>query len=150
MQKITSIDDAIAMIGQQLGVSRWTAIDQHRINQFADVTDDHQWMHTDGERAKTHSPRIHDRARLPDAVTDPVDEQRQLPDRRHDEDQLRAQQDSIPRRGHFGQPDPGPLHTARRDKLSEDIVHLTVNHTVEVDGHARPAAVVETVTRCIF
>jgi acyl dehydratase len=36
------------------------------------------------------------------------------------------------------------------DKLSEDIVHLTVNHTVEVDGHARPAAVVETVTRCIF
>ena len=52
MQKITSIDDAVALVGQELGVSGWKAIDQQRINDFADVTEDRQWIHTDVERAK--------------------------------------------------------------------------------------------------
>jgi acyl dehydratase len=51
MQTITSIDDAVALVGQQLGVSGWKEIDQQRINDFADVTEDRQWIHTDVERA---------------------------------------------------------------------------------------------------
>jgi acyl dehydratase len=47
MQTITSIDDAVALVGQELGVSGWKAIDQQRINDFADVTEDRQWIHTD-------------------------------------------------------------------------------------------------------
>lgn len=35
---------------------QWLRVDQQRINQFADVTDDHQWIHTDPERAKVESP----------------------------------------------------------------------------------------------
>ncbi len=35
-------------------------------------------------------------------------------------------------------------------KWSEDTAQLFVRHTVEVDGHTKPAAVVETITRCIF
>ena len=35
-----------------LGVSSWFRIDQERINQFADATEDHQWIHLDVERAK--------------------------------------------------------------------------------------------------
>jgi len=54
MQKITSIDDAVALVGQELGVG-WKEIDQQRINHFADVTEDHQWIHTDVERAKAES-----------------------------------------------------------------------------------------------
>ncbi|MGZ8819591.1 MAG: MaoC family dehydratase, partial [Mycobacterium sp.] len=38
MKTIGSIDDAIALIGEELGVSRWVDMDQHRIDQFADVT----------------------------------------------------------------------------------------------------------------
>lgn len=37
-------------------VSEWFEINQERINQFADATEDHQWIHVDVERAKTMSP----------------------------------------------------------------------------------------------
>ena len=43
-------------VGQELGVSDWLLIDQERINQFADCTGDHQWIHVDVERAKRESP----------------------------------------------------------------------------------------------
>jgi acyl dehydratase len=36
------------------------------------------------------------------------------------------------------------------EKFSEDTANLVLGHTVEVDGHAKPAAVVETITRCRF
>ena len=55
MQVIKSVDDAQALVGSELGVSGET-IDQKRINDFADVTGDHQWIHVDVERAKTQSP----------------------------------------------------------------------------------------------
>ncbi len=41
-----------ACIGQDAGTSDWFAIDQQRINDFADVTLDHQFIHVDPERAK--------------------------------------------------------------------------------------------------
>ena len=56
MKLITSIDDAVASVGQELGVSDWQEIDQKRIDAFADVTGDHQWIHIDPERAKAESP----------------------------------------------------------------------------------------------
>ncbi|HJP63586.1 MAG TPA: MaoC family dehydratase [Mucilaginibacter sp.] len=43
-------------LGQELGVSDWHTITQQQINQFADATIDHQWIHTDVERAKTEGP----------------------------------------------------------------------------------------------
>ena len=56
MKVIKSIDDAQSLIGEELGVSEWLEIDQKRINDFADVTGDHQWIHVDVERAKAESP----------------------------------------------------------------------------------------------
>lgn len=38
-------------VGQELGVSSWRAIEQDRIDRFADATDDHQWIHVDRARA---------------------------------------------------------------------------------------------------
>ena len=38
-------------VGRPLGVTGWLTIDQKRIDQFADCTDDHQWIHVDVERA---------------------------------------------------------------------------------------------------
>jgi acyl dehydratase len=43
-------------VGRELGVSEWVAIEQPRINAFADCTGDHQWIHVDVERAKRESP----------------------------------------------------------------------------------------------
>lgn len=39
-------------IGKHLGYSEWLTVDQPRIDQFADATLDHQWIHVDAERAK--------------------------------------------------------------------------------------------------
>ena len=45
-----------AAIGEHLGYSDWMEITQERVNQFADATGDHQWIHIDVERAKKESP----------------------------------------------------------------------------------------------
>ncbi|MBR0202074.1 MAG: MaoC family dehydratase [Bacteroidaceae bacterium] len=53
---INCYEDFLPLVGQEIGKSDWLAVDQERINQFADVTIDHQWIHTDPERCKTESP----------------------------------------------------------------------------------------------
>jgi acyl dehydratase len=41
-----------ALVGTELGVSDWFLVDQQRVNAFADVTLDHQFIHVDPERAR--------------------------------------------------------------------------------------------------
>jgi acyl dehydratase len=53
---ITSIDDAKALEGEEVGLSDWIVIDQNRIDEFAEATTDHQWIHVDTERAKREMP----------------------------------------------------------------------------------------------
>jgi len=43
-------------VGRELGVSAWITIDQARINEFAECTNDHQWIHVDVERSNRESP----------------------------------------------------------------------------------------------
>jgi acyl dehydratase len=45
-----------AVVGEHLGYSEWMDITQERVNQFAEATGDHQWIHVDVERAKKESP----------------------------------------------------------------------------------------------
>jgi acyl dehydratase len=44
--------DLLKAVGQPLGESEWLSISQERINQFADATGDHQWIHVDPARAQ--------------------------------------------------------------------------------------------------
>lgn len=53
---INSYQEFEQHVGQVLGMSDYIQVDQERINQFADATLDHQWIHTDVERAKVESP----------------------------------------------------------------------------------------------
>src|SRR5215212_438189 len=48
---LASIDDIRARIGQEIGVSGWIAIDQARIDAFADATEDRQFIHVDPQAA---------------------------------------------------------------------------------------------------
>ena len=43
-------------VGKELGTSEYLQISQERINKFADATLDHQWIHTNPERAASESP----------------------------------------------------------------------------------------------
>ena len=45
-----------SMVGHEIGVSSWHVVDQERINGFADVIEDHQFIHIDPERAKRETP----------------------------------------------------------------------------------------------
>ena len=51
--KLANVEE---FVGRELGVSSWVTLDQHRIEQFAECTGDHQWIHVDIERAKRESP----------------------------------------------------------------------------------------------
>ncbi len=53
---INGIDELKSKVGEHLGYSEWLDITQERVNQFADATGDHQWIHVDVERAKAESP----------------------------------------------------------------------------------------------
>ena len=52
MREFNNVAELADCVGEEIGVSDWFSIDQNRINDFADATGDHQWIHVDPERAK--------------------------------------------------------------------------------------------------
>ena len=50
---VSGLDGLRALAGKDLGVSDWLQITQERVTAFADATNDHQWIHLDGEKART-------------------------------------------------------------------------------------------------
>jgi acyl dehydratase len=55
-QALAMLEDLSASLNKIVYVGQWMDIDQDRINQFAVVTEDQQWIHTDPERAAVESP----------------------------------------------------------------------------------------------
>ena len=53
MRTITGLRELRDAEGQELGTSDWHEVTQEAVDQFADTTGDHQWIHVDVERAKT-------------------------------------------------------------------------------------------------
>ncbi|MEJ0044965.1 MAG: MaoC family dehydratase [Rhodospirillales bacterium] len=53
---IESLQQLKTLIGTEVAVSDWLEITQQRVNDFADATGDHQWIHIDPERAARESP----------------------------------------------------------------------------------------------
>ena len=56
MITIKSHEEFEQYLGKELGISNWHSIKQEQINLFADATLDHQWIHTNTEKAATDSP----------------------------------------------------------------------------------------------
>jgi acyl dehydratase len=52
MLTLTGLEEVKAHVGKELGVSDWHLVTQERIDQFAEVTGDDQWIHVDPERAR--------------------------------------------------------------------------------------------------
>ena len=52
MLTLTGLDELKSQVGQEVGVSDWHDVTQEEINEFAEVTGDHNWIHVDPERAK--------------------------------------------------------------------------------------------------
>ncbi len=67
MRAALPIDDYRAQVGTEVGVSDWILVDQARIDAFAEVTGDHQFIHVDPVRGGEDPVRHDDRPRLSDA-----------------------------------------------------------------------------------
>jgi acyl dehydratase len=55
-REVADIQELKSLEGQEVAVGDWLEITQERINQFAEATSDHQWIHEDVERCKRESP----------------------------------------------------------------------------------------------
>ena len=51
MKTFQTLSELAALVGQEVALSDWTTITQEQVNQFAQATGDHQWIHVDVERA---------------------------------------------------------------------------------------------------
>ena len=56
MVVVNSYEEFEAHLGKEIGLSQWHTISQDQINKFADATLDHQWIHTDKEKAEREGP----------------------------------------------------------------------------------------------
>ena len=134
-------------VGQHLGYSEWLTISQERINQFADATGDHQWIHVDPLRAKqgpfgaciAHGyltlslvnmflPQLVEVRGIRMGVN-------------YGADKVRF---------------PAPVRVGARIRGAGELVHVeevkggvqaTIRVTVEIDGSDRPGCVVDTISR---
>jgi acyl dehydratase len=149
-QEFRSAHELAAAVGKSLGASDWLSVDQQRIDRFADATDDHQWIHVDVARASAGAfggtiahgyltlslvnallPQLID---VPNAVLA----------LNHGCTKVRF---------------PAPVPSGSRIRAVGELlaadpvtdgVDVTVRLTIEIDGHGKPACVVETVRRYCF
>jgi acyl dehydratase len=56
MPRQIELKDVMALVGTELGLSHWITVDQTTIDRFAEATDDHQFIHTDPQRAAAETP----------------------------------------------------------------------------------------------
>ena len=143
-----TVDDLPAAVGQHLGHSDWMEITQERVNQFADATGDHQWIHIDPERAAAESPYGATIAHgyltlsltnmfLPSLIT---------------VEQLSMGINYGVNKVRF----PAPVPVGSRVRVGAELssvdeitggVQAVITITVEVEGSPKPACVVESLTR---
>ena len=152
MKSITSIADAQALVGHELGVSDWLTIDQQRVNDFADVTGDPQWIHVDVERATAESPYgapiAHGFLTLS-----------LIPALSKDNFRLQNVKFALNyglNKVRFLSGVPVDSRVRVRSELidvavkGDSTADLTVKHTIEIDGVDKPAAVAEMIVRATF
>ena len=152
MRTITSVDDAIAAVGTELGTSDWLLVDQARIDTFADATGDHQWIHVDPQRAAAESPYgttiAHGLLTL--SLIPALSKQCFVVEN------VRMGINYGFNKVRFVAPVAVDSRVRVRSvltdatKVDDNTVQLTVQHTVELEGGAKPAAVAEMIGRYMF
>ncbi|MCX4642400.1 MULTISPECIES: MaoC family dehydratase [unclassified Streptomyces] len=135
------------LAGSDLGTSEWIDVTQERIGTFADATGDHQWIHTDPERAKEGpfgAPIAHGYLTLSLFIpmfTELLDVEGVTTKVNYGLNKVRF---------------PAPVPAGSRIRLAarlagvEDVpggVQITVDGTVEIEGAAKPACVLQSVSR---
>jgi acyl dehydratase len=146
--KVHGITGLRELAGTTLGPTEWQEVTQDRVNLFADATDDHQWIHTDPERAATGpfgGTIAHGYLTLSLIIplwTDLLEIADIKMGVNYGLNKVRF-------------PAPVPVggkvrltaHVAAVDALDENSVQTTVDFTLELDGSKKPAVVAQALYR---
>jgi acyl dehydratase len=145
--EIARLADLRNLIGQEIAISDWVTITQERINQFADATGDHQWIHVDVERARNSPFKSTIAHGFLTLSLIPLFSQECV------------KMTSVKMGVNYGLnkvrfPNPVPAGSRLRGRFTvkdvEDIaggIQLTLLSTVEIEGADKPACVAESVSR---
>jgi acyl dehydratase len=144
---VNGLDELKKLAGSDLGTSEWIEVTQAKVNLFADATDDHQWIHVDVEKAKSGpfgGPIAHGYLTLALFIplfTELLDVQGVTTKVNYGLNKVRF---------------PAPVPVGSRIRLVarlasvEDVpggVQVTVDGTIEIEGGAKPAAVLQSLSR---
>ncbi|MFJ8826678.1 MaoC family dehydratase [Streptomyces sp. NPDC102467] len=145
---VNGLDDLEKLAGSDLGTSRWIEITQDQINTFADATGDHQWIHVDPEKAAAGpfgAPIAHGYLTLSLFIplfTELLDVQGVTTKVNYGLNKVRF---------------PAPVKVGARIRLVGKLsavervagggVQITVDGTIEIEGGAKPAAVLQSLSR---
>jgi acyl dehydratase len=144
---VNGLDELKKLAGSDLGTSEWIEVTQDRINTFADATGDHQWIHVDPEKAAEGpfgAPIAHGYLTLSLFIplfTELLDVQGVTTKVNYGLNKVRF---------------PAPVKVGSRIRLAgrlaevEEVpggVQITVDGTIEIEGAAKPAAVLSSLSR---
>ncbi len=144
---VNGLEELKKLAGSDLGTSAWIEVTQERINTFADATGDHQWIHTDVEKATEGpfgAPIAHGYLTLSLFIplfTELLDVQGVTTKVNYGLDKVRF---------------PAPVKVGSRIRLVaklasvEDVpggAQIAVDGTLEIEGDGKPAAVVRSLSR---
>lgn len=149
--QFNSVASVLAALGSALGTTDWILIDQARIDQFAQATGDHQWIHVDPERAKSgpfgatvaHGYLTLSLANL--FLPQLVSYQGLKMGVNYGCDKVR-----FPAPIRVGSRIRGRGDVVAAEAIQGDGVQVTVRITVEIDGCDKPGCVVDTISRLYF
>ncbi|MFH5824318.1 MaoC family dehydratase [Georgenia sp. AZ-5] len=147
MTTTVSLKDLPGLAGTDLGFSAYREITQDQVNLFADATDDHQWIHTDPERAKDGpfgAPIAHGYLSL--SLMIPMSEEL-------------LQVDGVRTKVNYGLDKvrfPSPVRVGSRVRMGSTVrdvaevpggFQITLDNVVEVEGGGKPAVAATTLFR---
>jgi acyl dehydratase len=148
---VETVEEVKTLVGTELGVSPWMEVTQERVNQFADATGDHQWIHVDAARAASGpygGTIAHGFLTL--SLTQLM--ARDIEGIKIDLHQRMGLNYGL-NRLRFVSPVPVGKRIRLRSKIvkveepTPDSVQITYSHTVEIEGAEKPALVSEWIGR---
>ena len=147
MKTFAKLQDLQAQIGQEIGLSDWITVDQKRIDQFAEATGDHQWIHVDPVKAakgpfgKTVAHGFMTLSLMPEMIAGSFD----IGD-------VRMGVNNGLNKVRFTAPVPSGGRVRGRFVLREYLpidggAQLTVEATIELEGSSKPACIADSISR---
>lgn len=143
-----TLQDLADCVGQEVAVSDWIAITQAQVNQFAEATGDHQWIHVDVERAKAGpfgAPIAHGfltLSLLPRFFEESIEVTESRMGVNYGLNRVRFMS-PVP----VGQRLRARMKLLSSEPIASDGFQMTWEVTIELEGAAKPACVAESVAR---